>query len=487
MLYTALLGLMLGCTPGKNVEVGPNLEDFSFDKAIERELRKHGPYVSYLVEQDYSNSREEGVVHLRVMDLERRKRLEASFDDGLGYIAMYQPAFRELLFPEQDTQEGLDKVLEVVDHEYWHAIEDSDLFELEGYTGPNRGELEIYCVERVNSDDFAIVREEVRLIGLYSVEIPRYVRLRSTFEGIDKNFPILARLIEDSDEFYVNIPQYERIDLELKYEILGRRLFDFEIEMEGVFSYLDAKLEEAKGLEAGEEENSLFYDNLDFWSDFLPVLETFNGKLGAYNDFVSDFSDFKEITLRLYLTSKEDLLEKKLIQVSINIPHANGDRLEELVAEKESIEGDLRTIKLREMHNEIFSGLDSTFDDLEEYSQCETEERIEETIYECGELLAREFDEMYSLNFDNFELNDKSLEFWSSFVLNGEMMFGKGISKYSLALKMRDNGVSPEKIKANLEYAEEYRYRGKEYSWPAADFTIIGRIPDETLYDVLDR
>jgi hypothetical protein len=42
---------------------------------------------------------------------------------------------------------------------------------------------------------------------------------------------------------------------------------------------------------------------------------------------------------------------------------------------------------------------------------------------------------------------------------------------------MEADGIDPEKIRSDLEFASEYEYKGEKFNWKLNNFKIIGPMP----------
>jgi len=61
----------------------------------------------------------------------------------------------------------------------------------------------------------------------------------------------------------------------------------------------------------------------------------------------------------------------------------------------------------------------------------------------------------------------EELAYLSTWRYKGNPVFQKSLEKYNLALEMQKDGVSPENIRKQLEYAVSFTYKGESYNWPA--------------------
>ena len=83
-------------------------------------------------------------------------------------------------------------------------------------------------------------------------------------------------------------------------------------------------------------------------------------------------------------------------------------------------------------------------------------------------------DDSYIPNFVN--LNKQDLEFLERFEYKGQSIFGKGISKYRLALEMLEEGMSVEDTRDILYYATKIEWKSTIYEFPESNVRIIGDI-----------
>jgi len=61
--------------------------------------------------------------------------------------------------------------------------------------------------------------------------------------------------------------------------------------------------------------------------------------------------------------------------------------------------------------------------------------------------------------------------------LDGTPVFRKLIERGKVALQMQEDGIAPEEIKKQLEFAESFTYRDVTYDWRNTDFRLEEQIP----------
>jgi hypothetical protein len=120
--------------------------------------------------------------------------------------------------------------------------------------------------------------------------------------------------------------------------------------------------------------------------------------------------------------------------------------------------------------------------DLEDF-QVSERKRAYEDVLSDEELLARAFDGLASIYLGPAEVNmipitPESIALFEQYKwLDGTHVFRKLIERGKVALQMQEDGVNPEEIKRQLEYAESFTYRNVTYDWRNIDFRLEEQIP----------
>ncbi|MBT3324223.1 hypothetical protein HN840_01230 [archaeon] len=491
-LVPLVLGLSSGCLGHQNLEVSPNYgteytqEHLQSD--IERELGKHDPVSLSVLERDYTSDEKSDLTRLQFI----------TNNEGNSFIAAYNPITNELILPHySDNFESNEEVLGALDHELWHSIY-NQIFErknLSGYDGPSLEDAELYCYDSVRTDRFQGVRDEVEFntqfrvaMVNYETNLKKYSKLK---DKLDHLRPLLGRLNFEDYSSYVEDDYIEKVqedceNFEREYfpdefdDIIENSMLMRKIEAE--FEAIQAKKGISQTLEGQERE--------EFLEDLLEDFESFNNYFEG-EDFVEEYLAAKKI--------EDDLLEfanqyqMGRFEVGISSLDLEISQLEEGSSERSELELKKLRLETRYTHfkfeKNIYADLEfeGGIDDIMGFFQSTiTQGKSNDTIYDCNEFLAREFNEMYSLDFDEMNeqgwpLTRESLDFWSQFTVEGEPMFRKGIERYTIALDLIEKGKDPEKVKERLEFAENYRHQGNSFDWASEDFQIQGEV--ESLED----
>ena len=486
-LLPLFLGLSNGCIGHQNVELNLNYDYIytqdHLQNDIERELSKHDPISLSFLERDYTGNEKSDLTYIKFI----------RNNDGNNFVAAYNPITNELILPHySDNYESNEEVLGALDHELWHSIY-NHIFErrsLTGYDGLSLGDAELYCYDNVRSDRFQEVRDEVEFntqlrvaMVNYETNLKKYDKLK---DKLDHLFPLLKRLNFDKYNGFVNNDYIQKVwedceNFERKYspdqfdDVANNNLLMKKIEDE--LESIQAKKGISKNLEGQERE--------EFLEDLLEDLEDFNNYFEG-EGFVEEYLSAKNLENELSEFGTQYQIGGFEVRISdldfeINQLEKGSSERSNLELTRLALEEDYTRFKFE---TDFYANLEigDGFDEIMGFFQSTiTESKSNDTIYDCNEFLAREFDEMYSLNFQEmneqgWSLTRDSLDFWSQFTVDGESIFRKGIEKYTIALDLIEKGKDPEKVKERLEFAESYKSQGNSFDWASEDFQIQGEI-----------
>ncbi|MBL7051765.1 MAG: hypothetical protein ISS01_01610 [Nanoarchaeota archaeon] len=505
MRLTNMLGplILSGCIGHQNVEVSPDYDSSytksSFQADIQRELSKHDPVSLSVLERDYTQrNSNDNATRFRFLN----DSSESSF------VAAFNPTRNELILPfyTNDLEEN-EEVIGALDHELWHSIY-FNVFErgsLDGYDGPSLEEAKEYCSVNVNSDRFQGVRDEVEFNTQFRGAMVRYNHNVEKLDDIESLFRNMENTLPKID--------FERFRGYVDDDVIDRIMEDCEeydskyisINLDDLLedsSFVDKIFEEREYIRSqkGISENLEGQEKKDFLEDLLGHFEIFNDYFEEdslreqYDAAVELESDLYNLGFDYRVAefeSKINGIDRETAELVVG-----SSEITELLEEKSTLEANLKSLLLR---RDIFGTPQKrSFDDVMGFLDYITiKAKSNDTIYNCDEFLAREFDEIYSLDFQEMNeqgwpLTRESLDFWSRFTVNGEPMFGKGIEKYGLALDLIEKGKDPEKVKEKLEFAEDFKYQRNSFNWASEDFQVQGDIPsfenmDDMVQDMIDN
>jgi hypothetical protein len=428
-------------------------------KMVEREVRKHDSWVEGHVERDYTDGDErDGFVRLMFESEERRNEAEE-----LGFLwheGSYNASTRELGVTLEDG-ELTERKLDSVDHELWHTVFGNEsasdsILASEDYGGPSLEEINRYANDKVNGDNFAGLRDLVQS----GIESERITGRINTIEAYDE----LVRRSEDLQDF-----ANQRI--EIRERLFEKRHFE-DGEIEGVLD----KIEE---LDSAQEAYWGYRDEIQRkWE---------NGE-------VTRITDFREVSLTelIALREKCDSINERLEELArqaysaavvydestVELINGTGERRDK--EEPSVFEGLSLGRAVFAMPHVGESILDMTKGNKEMVADY-NESRMRQ-ILSPNEIMARAIDSLHSVYFgpvtqSKFQLGEGDLEFLGRFTYNGKQMFRKGIEKYRVGMEMLGDGLDPAEIKDRLEYATRFKWNGRSYRWPEADFRVMGNIP----------
>ncbi|MBI4454138.1 hypothetical protein HY636_05840 [Candidatus Woesearchaeota archaeon] len=182
----------------------------TFESLVEKEFRKHGPWVTEFIQGDYSkpNSKEttaadsssekrddsdkDKKVTLEMMP--SMQELSAGItkinETNAGMIASFDPERMVFSFTK-----GIDRklLLGTTDHELWHIVYD---FRNKGiFGGPTLEEIAKYAESRKNRDDMKLLRDQTDFIFNYENAFGEYGQILAYFDLTQKIYDDLTKIL----------------------------------------------------------------------------------------------------------------------------------------------------------------------------------------------------------------------------------------------------------------------------------------------------
>jgi len=186
----------------------------TFESLVEKEFRKHGPWVTEFIQGDYSklNSEETSVadspanssaekmdnsVRDKPVTLEMMPSLQSLsvgitkiHESSAGTVASFDPERVVFSFTK-----GVDRklLLGTTDHELWHIVYD---FRNKGiFGGPTLEEIAEYAASRKNRDDMKLLREQTDFIFDYENTFGEYGQILAYFDLTNEIYDDLRNIL----------------------------------------------------------------------------------------------------------------------------------------------------------------------------------------------------------------------------------------------------------------------------------------------------
>jgi len=425
----------------------PAEPDFPTIKAaIQRALSKYGPWVNEVVDLDYTDGKETGI-QLRVSRKGIQELLESSDIGGMGVIpqllrAMYFPSpLNVLILSSEDP--NVDRYF---DHELGHGIVIKDKNRqfptfLAGYSGPSAEEINAVVKRR---------EDAIRRVGfLFMIET------RQRFFESEKSISI--SFMQEFNQLIMNrnMLQSALQDPRIPAQVSQR----YQELIASLVAEVNSVLIEAQSNQpnadpfAAARELGLDPEGDICSGDMGKIIPFWVQQLGKFND-----------------------LYKNMLRLAGSMQETNQDFESNFPQFYVEVTMNLAVAAL--MDQEGFK-----LDAMKEFyvSPAETWSRLFHSlmhVYVGEDCLAP----------GRFRLTEDEIKVFDAMRYNGQPMFQNAVSKYRLALRMLEDGVSLEEIRGLLEFAEHFKYKGETYLWPATNVQIVGEIPviDKIDFDVYE-
>jgi hypothetical protein len=454
-----LLAGFIGCV-SHTVKTPIPLEELTLNQALSYQLSKHDQATVDLFDKDYTDDIDKGSIYLRKASQRWIDNSNRGFNrsGGIQVEAFHNPETGELTLIQDSGDSALDP-LDSFDHETWHGIY-RVLFDLEGYTGPSQKEVLGFCHNQQQSDAFSPLRRQIDLETRSRVAMTRMVQNKRDF---DKGAKAMSGISTLADLYSPEVKSYVPEDEKQRLITSGETIFS---DLEAIRSLMEKDLEHMVALVQGAKEVSNdTHAMLDYLEEHLPIIEAPLDGWDVYLGVGDRAKNFRH-------------------ELVISYSKAEIRYLQDLVDS-----GDKKAVLLLYEAEAILIGLES----LGGVSQTELElsaiekditrsnarRKTQDSFWNCNELLARGFSSLYELNMgdnlvDNFRLTPEWLTFWSSFSIDGEPMFPKGVDKYRVAVDLvEEKGWTQQEVQSRLEFATRFR----THTWPAIETVITGTFP----------
>ena len=461
-------------------------EKLELYRLIEREMQKQDPWVEKWIQQDYTINklpRQTSLLITPAQDDENK-----NFVESLGsYIASFDPHKNKL---ELSSNKNIEEVIDAVDHELWHTVFDNagekGLFHSIDFQGPSLEEFRKYTLEKVKGKDYEKIHEVLKRAELYLNLIPAGEELeffREYSDKIDFNISDFKLDLESYKEmnfteqnvssFEKKIHNLENINKEFKKKVVkyDEWLKSFvnslpEDPMKTEIKFLEEEVKQQQSLQKQIINLKMSFQKAD--KEMVTLAFEYDKKYIAQ------------------LAEEIDILEDKLKKIrgdnwSSKDWHKTVREINRIGDIKDRFSFAVLSRKISRMSQAMKLAINTN---KKSYRDTVTS-KLYEIVKNPDEIMARMVDAMYSLHFgpveqNKFPLSEKDLEWMSQFKYKGELLFRKGIEKYSLGLKMIKDGVDPNKVKEQLEYATSFEYKGTKFEWGISEWNLKGKIPVST-------
>jgi len=493
-----LSGAMLipGCGPNdvKDSEPVSKKEErkLSFDELVEKEIRKHDSWIVDHIKRAHTEEDKSGFVVTRAPEAWMKKREE------LGYIsfgAAYHRGWNRMLLPG-GNQENAENSLDAIDHELSHYLLDDKgekgLIFREGYNGPSLESISEHTNKKVAGSDFDELKLRMKkkeefqyiqgIVGRFSLQLKDVGNFAVEYDGSLKMFENL----KNDEESKPYLKESEMKDMERSFSEVKAKVAKIESVIEELGGWV---VEREKAFDKGDLSDltlegviRMKKDVAKFGETFFTIRDTYSRAKG-----LGDEVD----------TIKGNIETRKIEEDIRKLERDLKEEKEEVLRRslKRRIEGEKSSLRLHKSavgNIEFFGalmegigGIRGTVGDLNNVIiTAQNVYQIDQILGNPDEVFARMVDSLYSLHYgpvkqNFFPLNDNDLEFMGRLEYKGEKLFKKGLEKYRVGREMIEDGIDPKEVKEKLEYATEFSYEGKNYSWPESDYSVGGKLPDD--------
>jgi ribosomal protein L9 len=472
----AATALLAGCVTGperKNAK--PSEASGIFEQQVEKEIRKQDSWVEREVRQDYTANEKQGRVQLKKYP---QRYIELSKKHGhIEFSAAYSDKLDTLFLLGSTNAAEIARTVKAITHESWHALYDSEgkkgLIHSTNYLGPSLEEIASFCSKKTGGREF----DELRTNLLVAAEIQDFnivtIGFISNFgvqmmNAVNKYKDTLS-LAEEKRQEKLPVSQEEWEEINKKSNALQTNILDFQRDFSQFYASVSSLTNQNSGALTLEQIRGAKQK----------VLSEV-GKLQPYESIPKKVKEFREYALKVFNGAKE-----RDIKAEIAEAEKKGDK-EFAKFLRDFANLDTNASRAAVIMDSLQSSLVSLGALEKKLVFADNALKIAQIVGEPNEVMARAVDSLYSLYYgpvvqSNFSLTEQDLQFLGRFrvMQNGKevQLFRKGIEKYQLGRKMIAGGYNPKKIKEALEYATEFSYKGKRYSWPSSHFKIKGKIP----------
>lgn len=452
-------------------------------EAIARELNKHDKWLLDILEQDYTDENREKPVGLLTDSLELKKMMD---EMGLnGYHAAYSKEDDQVIIPRAFSEGEAAGILDALDHEvgghvWWDHIPGS-----EGYEGPSIAEITSYCEERVKRKDLDFVRTKLKIAEDYARSRTALARAS---QGINTLGSAMVARTERFDRAFERCSQLgPHLDMD-KFEEVRVQYNAYVTEIQswhrGYKEFIGGELFTEFATAAAEAQIELSRENLGKHKRALELCQQVcKGFATQIRDATAIFKKSGPLLERLEdvaydagMAQIDAHIEELKKQVQKNPANAGicRESIESMTQLKKTIASTRGLGKMMDS----FQGMGSLFDNLlTDLVDSHNTYQINEILNNPEEVYSRIVDATASLYFGEptetlFPPNAEDLN------LLERCGHRKIVSKYRLGKQMIEDGWNPDDVRAKLEYAERFEYKGRQYNWPSLGIVIEGKLPE---------
>ena len=466
---------------------------------IEREIRKHDKWIEGYIQQDYTKTKGNYHVSLRI---ESETRLKETQEIGLlGHSGAYDPS-KDVLFLPMLPESSLSNSINSINHELWHAFFDGvgkrGLYYHRDSSVPSLEEITQYTTKRVSGEDFLQLRETLE--KQQELNYIRYLFKRVTYHSNTSKFltdiiSSIFQYLQENSNLQQYLEQDDRDKISKQRDKIYLRSLSQTNTLLDLISWFEPTAKKFENLENF---------TLDQAIETREKLEKYNVWLETYQDLIKSAREFRREVWSAYDKAEEKYIDEEIkklrdlanIEANVDLKNALEAQIE-MISNRNIFFGLMLSNRMLIESSESLSMLPSIMSgSMSDIAFMTNKYKISQILKNPDEVMARIIDSLYSLHFgpvtqNYFPLNDEDLRFLGRFTENpfqhdlefagrpdfGEKYFRKGIEKYRLGLKMIKDGIKPEEVKRQLEYATSFEYQGSRYQWPEARFSIKGKIP----------
>ncbi len=447
-------------------------------KLIEKEMRKQDAWAADVVRQNYTTA--EGT---EWVSLVREKKMKS--EKLIGHIAAYSEKDDQIILPMSEKPEEDAQLIDAVDHELWHVIFDHEgnkgVFFGKNYKGPTEADVTAHCNAKMMQPEYAKLKQDVN-ISLRLDAINRKINDLASFysnlliQSLEKQTKISKELEEMPEKTLGFISEADRTKANETLQRVQESYTKLREEFMSLKKWYEQSLVPLGNSALTPERISSIEKEVEQKASLLQP----HASLGKDTEKASD------LIYTIVFAAQDKAHEARVAELKKQIEANEFGRRETYEKRLNSenkfheLSKEMRSLRKMNLSDLNMSRLDSVMGELKGSLN---EQRLND-IFSPNETMARIVDAMYSLDFgqptlQKFQPSENDLEFLLRFTYRGQPLFRKGVEKYRLGIQMTKDGITPEKIKEQLEYATEFSYKGKTYSWPETDFRIKGSIPHD--------
>lgn len=463
----------------------------SFQDDIQRELRKQDTWIEGYVKTDYTRPTESHVA-LKILPESLLKRLEKM--GNIKFLAAYNPKEDALLLPEPLNKQQEQETIDSIDHELFHAIYDEEgskgLLHSQNIVGPSMQEIRAYTKVLTSRPEFNKLREELRAREEWE-SLNGYVKKVSATvlqKGV-RTLEIFKKALEYREtkkEVGAFLDKKDQEAIQQGISDMGEKLRWYAEKAKPTIAEMSRILEEDKKTPEGKRGS--LEEILKRKGNIAKSIE----QLSPIADLYTQARALKKTVEQAYEKAEEKNWESELRKMEKLLekfpPGEEKEReLKRIQEDRELMRGNRELGKSLKSWGDAFEETTTTIAEMmPKISAANNIYQIDAILNSPNEVMARVVDSLYSLHVgpvtqNKFPLHPEDIAFLSRFKRKQEgkeeLLFKKGIEKYTLATTVIAEGHDPAAIKTQLEYATTATYQGRTWQWPEANITLQGKIP----------